>query len=110
VQTTIPLSNGRDLPLEYRMQNADARWQVYDVSLGGVRLVASYRAQFNKIVRSESYEALVGKLKAHQFAYASPAPGLLRQRRALSLGAGARYPAGAAATRGAPCRLSSTIR
>ena len=73
VRTTIPLSGGSEMPLEYRMHNADARWQVYDLSIDGISLVSNYRAQFNKVIRLESYQALVGKLKSHQLEFSSPA-------------------------------------
>ena len=73
VQTAIPLSNGNQMPLEYRMHNADARWQVYDLSIDGISLISNYRAQFNKVIRLESYETLVAKLTSHQTAFAPPA-------------------------------------
>jgi phospholipid transport system substrate-binding protein len=73
VRTTIPLSNGGEMPLEYRMHNADTRWQVYDLSIDGISLVSNYRAQFNKVIRLDSYETLVTKLKAHQNEFSSPA-------------------------------------
>ena len=37
---------------------------VYDLSIEGVSLVANYRAQFNKIIQTSSYEALVDRLKS----------------------------------------------
>lgn len=73
VRTTIPLSSGSEMPLEYRMHNSDARWQVYDLSIDGISLVSNYRAQFNKVIRLESYEALVAKLKSHQLEFSTPA-------------------------------------
>jgi len=72
VKTVIPLSNGSEMPLEYRMHNAAGRWQVYDLSLDGISLVSNYRAQFNKIIRIDSYETLVTKLQSHQTEF-SPA-------------------------------------
>ena len=72
VKTTIPLSGGSEMPLEYRMHNADARWQVYDLSIDGISLVSNYRAQFNKVIRLESYDALVAKLKSHQLEFSTP--------------------------------------
>ena len=74
VRTTIPLGNGSEMPLEYRMHHADARWQVYDLSIDGISLVGNYRAQFNKVIRLESYDALVAKLKLHQAEFSVPAP------------------------------------
>jgi phospholipid transport system substrate-binding protein len=73
VRTTIPLNNGKEMPLEYRMHNADARWQVYDLSIDGISLLSNYRAQFNKIIRIDSYETLVTKLKSHQTEFSAPA-------------------------------------
>jgi len=66
VRTTLPLSSGREMPIDYRMRSTDDRWQVYDLSVDGVSLVANYRAQFNKIIRTSSYEALIAKIKSRQ--------------------------------------------
>jgi phospholipid transport system substrate-binding protein len=64
VRTTVPLSNGSSMPLDYRMHSSGGHWQVYDLSMDGVSLLANYRAQFNKIIRTTSFEALVAGLKA----------------------------------------------
>lgn len=72
VRTSIPLNNGKEMPLEYRMHNADARWQVYDLSIDGISLLSNYRAQFNKIIRIDSYDILVTKLKSHQTEFSAP--------------------------------------
>jgi phospholipid transport system substrate-binding protein len=72
VRTTIPLSNGSQLPLEYRMHQANARWQVYDISMDGISLLSNYRAQFNKVIRIDSYAVLVTKLKSHQSEFSQP--------------------------------------
>jgi hypothetical protein len=37
---------------------------VYDVLIEGVSLVANYRAQFNKIIQTSSYSALIDKLRS----------------------------------------------
>lgn len=66
VQTIISLSNGSEMPLDYRMHKPREHWQVYDLSLDGISLVANYRAQFNKIIRTSSYETLVARLKSNQ--------------------------------------------
>ena len=66
VRTTLPLSSGHELPIDYSMHGTDDRWQVYDLSIDGISLVANYRAQFNKIIRTSSYEALVARFKSHE--------------------------------------------
>lgn len=73
VRTTIPLSNGSEMPLEYRMQNTADRWRVYDIRIDGISLVSNYRAQFNKIIRIDSYDALMAKLRSHQMEFSGPA-------------------------------------
>jgi len=72
VQTTLALSNGSEMPLDYRMHKPRDHWQVYDLSIDGISLVANYRAQFNKIIRTSSYETLVAKLKSNQAEFAVP--------------------------------------
>jgi len=66
VRTTLPLSSGREMPIDYRMRSTDDRWQVYDLNIEGISLVANYRSQFNKIIRTSSYEALIAKIKSRQ--------------------------------------------
>ncbi len=77
VRTSLPLGQGREIPLEYRMHSTDDRWQVYDVSIEGISLVANYRTQFNKIIRTASYNDLITKLQQAELAapLASPSGG-----------------------------------
>lgn len=72
VRTTIPLPRGNEMPLGYRMHNTSGRWQVYDLSIDGISLAANYRAQFNKIIRTSSYEDLVARLKSNQVEFSAP--------------------------------------
>jgi phospholipid transport system substrate-binding protein len=72
VRTTLIVSKGGEMSLNYRMHQTRDRWQVYDLNVDGVSLVASYRTQFNKIIRTESYEALVARLKSHQTDVSAP--------------------------------------
>jgi phospholipid transport system substrate-binding protein len=75
VRTTLLLGKGSQMALDYRMHRPRDRWQVYDLSIDGISLVASYRSQFNKIVRTDSYEGLVARLKSRQVGLAAPAAG-----------------------------------
>nr|MBI3614092.1 ABC transporter substrate-binding protein [Nitrospirota bacterium] len=38
-------------------------WVVYDIIVDGISLVRNYRGQFERIIRAESYAALVEKLR-----------------------------------------------
>ena len=75
VRTTVLLGNGRRMSLDYRMHLPRDRWKVYDVSINGISLVASYRSQFNKVVRTDSYAGLLARLRSRQVGFAAPAPG-----------------------------------
>jgi phospholipid transport system substrate-binding protein len=72
-RTTLLLSKGDEMSLDYLMHHPRDRWQVYDLNIDGISLVANYRGQFNKIIRTSSYEALVATLKSHQAGFPAPA-------------------------------------
>lgn len=75
VRTTLLLSKGGEISLDYLMNHSGDRWQVYDLNIDGISLVANYRAQFNKIIRTSSYEALVTTLRSRQAEFSAPAAG-----------------------------------
>ena len=76
VKTKIITPKGAEVPVDYRAHQKNGRWLVYDVLIEGVSLVANYRAQFNKIIQTESYAALVQKLRAKETTpAASPSTG-----------------------------------
>lgn len=73
VRTTLLLAKGGGMSLDYRMHYSRNRWQVYDVSINGISLLASYRSQFNKILTTDSYQGLVARLKSRQLEFAASA-------------------------------------
>ena len=66
VKTKIITRQGSEIPVNYRMHQKGDRWLVYDVEIESVSLIANYRSQFNKIIRTSSYDELVRKLKTRQ--------------------------------------------
>lgn len=62
VRTRV-ISGKVEIPLYYRMINRSGDWRVYDVIADGVSLVRNYRGQFSNILDSESFDALLGKLR-----------------------------------------------
>jgi phospholipid transport system substrate-binding protein len=74
VKTRIVSKTGTDVPVEYRMHKMSEGWRVYDVHIEGVSLVANYRTQFNKIVQTESYQALIERLKSRGTGDAAASP------------------------------------
>lgn len=67
VMTAIKVTkDGRpeEITIEYKMRKAeDGNWMVYDVITDEVSVVRNYRSQFNRIIRKQSYPALVKKMK-----------------------------------------------
>ena len=54
---------GGDIPFEYRLAQSGQRWAVYDVVVDGVSFVSSYKSQFDRIIATSSYGALVQKMR-----------------------------------------------
>jgi phospholipid transport system substrate-binding protein len=78
VKTVIATKKSSEIPVDYRLHRKDGRWLIYDVIIEGVSLVSNYRTQFNKIVQTESYDALVQRLRAKDTAEPSASPGRRR--------------------------------
>lgn len=64
VRTKIVTKRNQEIPIYYRLQKADSKWEVYDIVVEGVSLVNNYRTQFSKIIRTSSYQDLVKKMQA----------------------------------------------
>jgi phospholipid transport system substrate-binding protein len=64
VRTKIVTKRNQEIPIYYRLQRADSKWEVYDIVVEGVSLVNNYRTQFSKIIRTSSYQDLVKKMQA----------------------------------------------
>ena len=52
-----------EIPMDYRLHVNDGTWYAYDIIADGVSLVKNYRSQFDKIIRSDSYQELVRRLR-----------------------------------------------
>ncbi len=64
VQTTLVVPKTEEqLPVEYRLIEKHQRWAVFDVVVDGMSIAGTYRAQFDKILRTSSYESLAQKIK-----------------------------------------------
>lgn len=75
VRTRVLTKEGADIPIDYRMRRKNGRWVIYDVTIEGVSLIANYRTQFNKVIQTESYDALVARLRSKEpEPAASPVP------------------------------------
>jgi len=63
VKTIILTKRNVEVPVDYRLLKSENQWKVYDIVIEGVSLVSNYRNQFNRIIRRDSYDELVKRLK-----------------------------------------------
>jgi phospholipid transport system substrate-binding protein len=64
-----------EIPVEARLHQRDGRWLIYDVVIESVSLVGNYRSQFDRIIRTGSYEELVRRLKTRRDEFVPPKEG-----------------------------------
>ena len=63
VKTEIVRRDGT-IGVDYKMIQEQGEWKVYDFLIEGVSMIRNYRSQFTKIIRKDSFAALVQKLSA----------------------------------------------
>lgn len=67
VRSKIVTRRGTAIDLDFHLHVRDDRWQAYDVLIGGASVVSSYRSQFDRVIRTESYRALRDRLHTKTF-------------------------------------------
>lgn len=63
VRAQIVTKSGTTVPVESRVNQRGGRWLIYDVLIENVSLVGNYRSQFDRIIRTSSYDELVRRLR-----------------------------------------------
>ena len=63
VRAKVTTRQGTEVPVEGRMHKRADRWLIYDVAIENISLIANYRAQFDRIIRTSSYAELVKRLR-----------------------------------------------
>ena len=63
VQSYLQTSDGKKIPLFYRLTDNSGSWKVYDVIIEGVSMVKNYRTQFRQIIAKDSPEKLLEVLR-----------------------------------------------
>ena len=74
VKARIVTRTGTEVAVESRMNLRGDRWLIYDILIENVSLVANYRSQFDRIVRTSSYEELVRRLKTKRDEFLNESP------------------------------------
>ena len=65
VRARVTTRQGTEVPVEGRMHKRSERWLIYDVTIENISLIANYRSQFDRIIRTSSYADLVKRLRKH---------------------------------------------
>jgi phospholipid transport system substrate-binding protein len=63
VRARIMTKNGTEVPVESRLLQKETRWLIYDILVENLSLISNYRSQFDRVIRTASYEELVKRLK-----------------------------------------------
>jgi phospholipid transport system substrate-binding protein len=63
VQSYLQTSDGKKIPLFYRLTDKGGSWKVYDVVIEGVSMVKNYRTQFRDILAKDSPDKLLEILR-----------------------------------------------
>jgi len=66
VRARVVTRRGTEVPVDARLIRHGERWLIYDIAVQNISLIANYRAQFDRIIRSSSFEDLVKRLRAKQ--------------------------------------------
>jgi len=63
VRSKVVTRQGKEIPLDYRLHLRDGSWRIYDVAIQGISFISSYRTQFDRVIRAESYSSLRERLQ-----------------------------------------------
>jgi len=63
VRSQVVTAKGSQIPVEYRLHKVNENWTAYDVLIENVSLVGTYRSQFDRVIKSESFADLLRRLR-----------------------------------------------
>jgi len=67
VSSTVLQPDGADpISVDYQLKNENGNWKVCDVTVDNISITANYRNQFNRVINSQGYDALVSAMKSKQ--------------------------------------------
>jgi phospholipid transport system substrate-binding protein len=71
VKTSVLMPGKSAIDLDFRLLNEEGRWQIYDVTVDAVSIIANYRNQFNRIMATKGYSTLIADLKSKEASLAA---------------------------------------
>ena len=63
VKTEVKQAGAKSISIDYSLQKDGGSWKVYDVIVGGVSLVTSYRDQFKQEIAASGIDSLIKSLQ-----------------------------------------------
>jgi phospholipid transport system substrate-binding protein len=64
VYTEVVGSSGEATPIVYKMRLVGGDWKVYDVVIDDVGIIGNFRSQFARILKNDSLDGLMAKMRA----------------------------------------------
>ncbi|HLA27350.1 MAG TPA: ABC transporter substrate-binding protein [Syntrophales bacterium] len=71
IKTTLVRVN-EEIPVDYSLALVQGQWLVEDVAIDGVSIVGNYQRSFIRVIKRESYESLLKKMRLQQRAIENP--------------------------------------
>jgi phospholipid transport system substrate-binding protein len=68
---TVIIRAQEQIPVDYILMREKAGWRVRDVRIDGVSIVENYQKSFARVIKRESYDALLKKMQLQQQAIAA---------------------------------------
>lgn len=67
VSTVVVQPNDEEpIHLDYRLKQNGGDWKVYDVTVDNISITANYRNQFNHVINSQGFDALMRAMQSKQ--------------------------------------------
>ena len=63
VDATVVGAKGEEIPIIFKLRRVGDRWLVYDAVVENISIVNSYRSQFDRVIKTSSYEELMKKIR-----------------------------------------------
>jgi phospholipid transport system substrate-binding protein len=74
VRAKVITNKGVEVPVEARMLKRGEHWLIYDIAIENVSLISNYRTQFDRIIRTASFQELVRRLKDNRDQFLNERP------------------------------------
>lgn len=65
VNSVVTAPGAPPLPVVYHMEKIKGSWYIFDLSVDGISLIESYKAQFSSMLQQKGLDGLISTLKSH---------------------------------------------